>query len=482
MGVIKRLADAGRALFGKTTPAQRAGAAGLVPGYPIADHLEEGKKVTNWNYVAQHAVAKEAMQATVTVKIKKQKPKTITKSAAQDSPDDQATSDEQHPIARLLEAPNALTSKQEFLYQYSMQLRTTGGCVIWDVRNEDGKPVELYILPMAWLSYQVPTDEYPLGLWRVYSPRGMYGYFRNSTLANGFMIDVRETFMPKYSHPLYPGEPLSPLTQCAQVIDIAEKSEEAVVAALQNSIRPSMIISLVGDPPQSVFDETMARLKERKAGVHNTGEALVVGSETKTEIVSTRMSELDAVNVRKQNQEFNFQVQGTPSIATGGDNSGTYSGNAATINTHVELSVQPDLDLFAGKAVARWESIYPGLEIEINAKRMDDPTMQGQRAARISAMAEKGQATINEARAAENLPPLPGCDVLKQPPTMPGLSSDGSVPGEQPEVEGGDPLALPDLEDEPADDTTTGAVDPMRQAMPKLEKRLAWLNGYREGH
>jgi phage portal protein BeeE len=478
MGVIKRLADAGRALFGKTTPAQRAGAAGLIPGHPIADHYQEGNKVTNWNYVAQHAVAKEAMQATVTVKIKQRKQQTITKSAAQDSPDEQATSNEDHPISKLFDSPNALTSKQEFLYQYEMQLRTTGGVVIWDVRNQDGMPVEMYILPMAWLSYQIPTTDYPLGLWKVYSPRGMYNYFRNNNLANGFMIDVRETFIPKYSHPLYPGEPLSPLTQCAQIIDIAEKSEEAVVAALQNSIRPSMIISLVGDPPQSVMDETLARLKERKAGAHNTGEALVVGSETKTEIISTRMAELDAVNVRKQNQDFNFQVQGTPSIATGGDNSGTYSGNAATINTHVELSLQPDLDLLAGKGKARWETLYPGLEIEINAKRMNDPELQGQRAARISAMAEKGQATINEARAAENLPPMEGCNVLKQPqpPTPPGMPGAPGDPGAD-----ADPLALPDLEDDEPTDTTTGVVDQSRIGMPQ-QKRLVWLNGYREGH
>ncbi len=248
MGVIKKISDV---LFGKTTPAQRAIAVGLSQGHPIANHYEEANKVTNWNYVAQHAVAKEAMQATVSVSIKQQ---TITKSIAHDAPDEASTPQDEHPIAKLLDKPNAMTSLQEFLYQYEMQIRTTGGCIIWDLRNSQNHPVELYVLPMAWLQYVIPSVRYPLGQWRVYSPRGMMGYFRNTALANGFEIDVRETFTPKYSHPLFLGEPFGPLTQCAQIIDIAEKSEEAIVAALQNSILNGGVLSFTKGTPD---EETM---------------------------------------------------------------------------------------------------------------------------------------------------------------------------------------------------------------------------------
>ncbi len=195
--------------------------------------------------------------------------------------------------------------------------------------------------------------------------------------------------------------------------------------------------------------------------------------------MGTRDSELDAVNVREQNQKFNFQVQGVPSIATGGDNSGTYSGNAATINTHVELSIQPDLDLLAGKLAQRWDEIYPGLKIEINAKRMDDPTLQLQRTDKLIQMADKGMANADEVRASMNLPPLPNgagkAYEKAQPPGMPG-----AAPGEPP-PDDASALAVPDLADDMGDDESTGTVDPMRQAMPAQVKRLAWLNGYRNG-
>lgn len=476
MGVIKRITEA---IFGKTTPAQRATATGLVPGHPIANHHEEGNKVRNWNYVAQHAVAKEAMQATISVSVAGQQ--TVTKSIAQDSPDESSTPDNTHPIAKLLDRPNPMTSGQEFLYQYEMQLRTTGGVIIWDVRDSQNRPVELYILPMAWLAYQIPTEDAPMGRWRVYSPRGMLGYFGNHLLANGFYIDVRETFNPKYSHPLYLGEPLSPLTQCAQIIDIAEKSEEAVVGALANSIRPSIVLSFKrGTPPEAEMERLKASLAARNAGVHRTGEALLVGEDVDVKDLSQRMAELDAVNVREQNQKFNFQVQAVPSIATGGDNSGTYSGNAATINTHVELSIQPDLDLLAGKMEVRWSDIYPGLKIEINAKRMDDPTLQLQRSDKILAAVDKGAASVNEWRSSMKLPPIPDGDKYEK--TAPPGGMPGAAPGAPPpDAAGGGPLDVPELADDPADSDGTGVVDPMRQGMP-TQKRLAWLaNGFANG-
>lgn len=486
MGVItKYMASVTRAILGKTTPSQRVIAVGLAPGNPVANHHEEGDSVRNWNYVAQHAVAKEAMQATVTVSIRKPQPSAITKSIAPDSPDEASEPQPDHPIAKLLAKPNPVTSGQEFLYQYEMQLRATGGCVIWDVRNADNKPVELYILPMAWLNYQMPTADYPLGLWRVFSPRGMYGYFSNNSLAGGFTLDVRDTFIPKYSHPLYPGEPLSPLTQCAQIIDIAEKSEEAIVSALQNSILNSGVLSFVGGTPgEEEMHRLEAKLHSQKGGVHNAGKTLLIGENVKYEQMGSRVGELDAVNVREQNQKFNFQVQAVPSIATGGDNSGTYSGNAATINTHVEISLQPDLDLLAGKAANRWEDLYPGLRIEINAKRMDDPTLQLQRSDKILAAVDKGAASVNEWRASMKLPPIPDGDKYEkpQPPGgMPGMP--GAAPGEPaaPSADADSSLAVPELDgDEPADSDTSGIADLSQLGMPQ-EKRLAWLNGYRTG-
>jgi phage portal protein BeeE len=474
MGVIKKLSEV---LFGKTTTAQRAIAAGHVVGHPVTPKYEELNHGTDFNFIAIHAVAKQFAQSTITVK---QKQQTITKGIeSQDSPEEQSTALPDHPIAKLLAHPNPMKSGQEFLYQVAWQFRTTGGVVIWEVPNAEGKPVELYVLPWSSLVYQIPSREHPLGEWRVHNPRGFGSYFGRHAIGNNFLLDVRETIIASWAHPIYPGEPLSPLSQCAQIIDIAEKMEEATVAALQNSIRSSIVLSFEGDPTETQMKQIEKKLADSKAGVHNTGSSLLLGAQVKVDSLGSRMPELDAVNVRKQNMDMVLAVQATPSIATGGDNSGTYSGNAAVINTHVELSVQPELDLLAGKLTHRWERLYDGIEIEINAKRMDDPTLQFQRADKLLQGLDKGASNIDEWRASMNLPPLPNgagkAYEKAQPPTPPGM------PGAGPPQDDASALAVPDLDDGMGDDETTGAVDPMRQAMPAQVKRLAWLNGYRDG-
>ena len=138
---------------------------------------------------------------------------------------------------------------------------------------------------------------------------------------------------------------------------------------------------------------------------------------------------------------------------------------AAGINGWVELNIQPNCDKKADAFTHRWENLYPNEpEVCIDAKRIDDPTLQIQRATEIKDAVKSGGATWNEWRTAMMLPRRPDCDELIQPQAQAvgpdGMPIPGGVPdptgmGQQPD--GGFDLDLnPDLPTE----TSTGFKRP----------------------
>lgn len=395
-----------------STPMQRAIATGHTTGYAISNKFNELSHNTSWNWVATHAVGKQWAQAEY--RVYDRSAQTVTKGHAQDAPDEQRKPVQDHPAMKLLKRPNPIMSHDAWMYQVANQLRLTGGWVIWEVRDkESGKPCELWVLPRAWLTMLPATEQFPMGIWRVINPRGLTGYWGNNRLAGGFWLDVRETIVGGWPHALYPGEPYSPLEACSQIIDIGEKADTATWASLVNSVRPGMILSV--DPKVTLGPDQITaieqKLRELKAGENNAGLTLVLQGVTKDSL-GTPMADLDSTNVRKQSQEFMMGVQGVPGLIAGiRADVGTYSGDAATINTFVELGIQPDLDLFAASLTHRWQRYWgDDFEVELSAKRMDDPILKQKVTDQLFQGIDKGAVSVNEWRASLDLPPIPGGD------------------------------------------------------------------------
>ncbi len=430
MGLRSRVSNAWNAFVGrKATTLQRSIAVGHTPGYPVSNHREELEHFTGWNYVAVHTIAKQWAQATVCVYDKSEE---IVKKS-HDSPAEERKPLPNHEIAKLLASPNPLMGQQEFLYLVACQCHLPGGYVIWEIRNLAGKPSELWVLPKAWLTYQRPVEGHPLGLWRVYNPRGLTGYYGGNQLANGFYIDLRDTIIGGWPHPLYPGETCSPLAACAAIIDISEKADEAITASLINSPRPGMVV-LLGDAmlTDEQIDQMRASIKEFNAGVHNAGNVLAVQG-AKLDKPGALLSDLEATEIREQNRKFSLGIQGVPSIATGAADEMTAAGASAVLNNFTEQTVQPGLNLFFGKLSSRWKPIYgDDFDVEAESRRYDDPALEQQVSDAIKDAVTKGLATGNEWRARVKLPPLPELEKIQQPPqpgAMPGQP--GAQPAEQ---------------------------------------------------
>ena len=501
---LDRFRDAGRAFFGSgagrrsDAPADasqnplkdadravRATALGHGPQYPISDHRNELGHNTGWTFPAVRAIGCQWAQAAWTAYDSRQG-KTASKSGrfadivrkdfASDAPAEHRTPLQNHPALKLLDRPNPIKSGAEFRYQIAQQLALTGGYVVWEVRNQLGLPYELWVLPRGWLTFQVPSQRFPMGSWRVYPSRLMSGGWTGgaSVYTHGFEIDVRETIIGGWPDALVPGEFTSPMAACDKIIDIAEMADLATWNALTRAPRPGMILSV--QQPGIMTPDQIAQIKEEieldKGGSDNVGKVLVFQNVEKQDL-GTPLSELDAVNVRNQALEQTLLVHGVPTLAIGKLDGATYSGNAAALNGWTELGIQPGMSLFASTLQHRWQSIWPGLELELNAKRYDDPTMDLQRVDKVLAAFDKGCATGNEVRAALKLPPHPELDELQKPQEQSqAVGPDGQpIPSGVPDPTGqgqhpqdSDPLdiGIDDL----GDDETTGIGDASKAGMP----------------
>lgn len=405
------------------TPLQQAFAAGATTGYPVTSKHEELGHDTSWNYVGIHTVAKMwALSSWCAYDTSRP----VLKSHAADAPAESRTPLHDHPSLKLLDRPNPLMSRMQFLYIIGTHLRLTGGWLIWEVRDTTGKPAHLWPIPRSWTTWQRPDANRPLGYFRVYNPRGMQGYYGSSQIANGFELDVRDCIVGGWPHPQFPGEQISPLSACSKIIDIMEQADNAIWSSLLNAYHNGMILMLDtaknGWVEEAKLREMVEKFKQAKGGPTNAGAIGVLQGVSSIERPSTPLAELGAVEIRNQNKDFGLGIQGVPSVATGiRSEVGSYSGDAATFNAFAEWGIQPDLDLFAGSLTMRWRRHFGDeYELEGSAKRMDDPTLDQKKADQIWAAVAAGKMPLNSWCAVMKLPPQPGGDVAQPPPQPAG--------------------------------------------------------------
>lgn len=527
MGVLDRFRAAGRALLARpsatgqdstpasASPAQRGALLGYGPGVLTSDHFNELQHFKSWVFVGVDAIGKQWEQAEWNIFDSSWQDKRGLKSKSFDGPAKKRTPAKGHPVDRLLKHPNEFKSRREFMYQVACQLRLTGGCLIWDVRDQFNEPNELWVIPRGWLWPMPPSVQHPMGGWRVTPVLGRgAGWYQAipASMVGGFFLDYRETIQVYRSHPLYPGEAMSPLEACSQLLDIMFQTDTATWASFVNSIKPSVLISIMtgnngdmGPIAEPQVEQIKQQLLALYSGASNAGKA-VIANNVQMAPFQAGPSELDYVNGRDQNRNNTLAIQNVPPIAVGLDSDGTYSGSAAKLNQFAELAIQPDLSLFADKVTHRFAKLYgDDFEVEGKAKRHDDPDLTIRKAQLFVSVygMRRGDVRIseNEARAAIDLEPIDGGDVypvpkeqVEQQQAQAGMAAAGGPGGGKPipagvpdptgtgaQPQDADPFDLGvDFEPDAPDADSTGTVNPARRTMPAIGKALhdAGTNGH----
>lgn len=419
-GVTTKVAKSGRA-FGYGL---RAALSQGSPGNWASDHRGETDKFTGWHYIAISAAAKQAAQAECKVYQDGKDPKLAskrktlrykTKSAYGDD-QAEATLPQDHPLVRLLKRPNPTQSGASFRYEYVMQLRLTGTCLIWNVSNKVGLPVERYIIPTAVAEPQGASNQYPYGAYRIdpSSARNWASYAVDQGFTEhrswyrfvGKIVDARAVQVVRYPHPLYKDDGQSPVAASAIWTDTAEGIDKAQHGQMRQGANPSMMITMPEDvessPAQLQADAD--RIKAKFGGPENTGAVIILTGGTEVNPVTTTPRDMAYEMSRPQYRDMLLAIHGVPAIAAGISEGGSYAAFVASLRQFIITSVQPDLDLLAEEDT---EQLAPkfgkGLTIEYEATLIDDPqVLESQLATDVNAKAR----TINEHRAERGLPPV----------------------------------------------------------------------------
>lgn len=419
---------------------------GIGPGWWVSDHAEEAQHFTGWNYAAIHAKAKQAMMATARVyrKVPKKETKNILplvplqypeteddkapkkKSAA--NPDqaeyDRVPLDEDHPASKLLRKPNPRWMAGIWRYMIIQQMDLTGTALLWKVRDQKGDIAELWVIPYALARPQAPTAQMPEGAYWV-TATGLFtitGGFPTALGVGamaGLTIDARDTHVIGWPHAVLQADRQSPVAAMSVQIDLAEETDQAAWAVMNNAVDPSTILKLDANMQvdNAQLDAIEAKVNANRAGMGNKGKFWVIqGCEAQN--VGRAASELDYADSRPEVRNGVLAGHGVAPIFCGITEAGSYSAFFAALTQTIEVTVQPELDLVAGELTRLIQKEFEedDLEVIITAKSFNDPEVtESRRKTNILARS----VTINEDRKMMGLEPVPWGDVQIGTPLAP---------------------------------------------------------------
>jgi phage portal protein BeeE len=382
-----------------------------------------------------------------------------------------------HPIAKLFAAPNPVDDQSQFLKKCAFQYYLTGGCLIWDVRNTANAPIEWYVIPRAWAQYQRPATDYPLGYYRVTNNLGWMYQNWTAGLGTTFNLDIRATIRFGDPHALYPGEYYSRLTACAEELDVYFATIRKIASGLRNGVKPGLAFKLTEgvNLSKEQVEQWQAHFEAEFVGVDNAGRTLVTGP---FDPVDLQPPEDGSTETRDQNRTQVQRTFGTPDMAFGALETGTYSGNAAVGRAYSWATLRPPCGMIATAVTRRYQPLYgDDFKTEIEPADYDDPEMSMKRSTMLVDMAKSGGASWNEARLSIGLPPRPELDEIQKPQepgAMPGqddggldlgIGDDTADAGGQ---DGADTFGSLDLGvGDLSDDQTTGWKDRSQAGRPK---------------
>lgn len=384
------------ATFGQ---ALRAGLGGSTPGAWASDHRTEAQKFTGWNYTAIHALGKQCAGCELEVFDKFENPLK-----------------EDHRLVRLLRRPNPDQSGRSMRYQIAQQLQLTGTAIIikWPNKTHEWTS-ELYVLPTALADPIRPSSEYPKGAWRI-GDVARYSYladdqgFTNVTGLQQLVnktIRREDTIVIRWPHPLFTDDGQSPVSAGALWADVSDELDSSRFAQFRNGADPSLVIEL----PEGEDPSEWAKQKFRNSygGSDKHGEPLWLPNGTKAVPWSTSPHDMDYVQGAEQIRDMLMGIHGTPPVAAGIAEGGSYAAFYASLKQFSILTVQPMLDLIADEINEQLSRPEYDAHMVLTTKSVEDPTLVE---TQIQNDITAGAITKNELRELRGRPPIEGGDEL----------------------------------------------------------------------
>jgi phage portal protein BeeE len=433
------------------------------PGNWASDHAAEAQQFTGWNYIAVNMLCEQLMQADVfcyaddsPAKRARRKSLRMGNRKAYVAETEGDALPEDHRLVQLLKRPSRQQSGASFRYEYGLQIRLTGNCLIWNVPSKGGRVAERFVIPTAVAEPVQPTRDLPRGGYRI-QPRSAYGsgdgwmglggYWQ----AIGQVIPAEQIQAIRKPHPIFKDDGYSPLAAASLETDTANQVSRSRWSHVKNAINPSAAVTIEEDPGPDELARFATLLSQKYAGSENAGKImLVAGGKTVTPL-GTTPRDMDYGEAWEQYRDFLLFLHGTPPALFNG---GSYAQLYAALKQLTTMVVQPMLDLYAEEETEQLAPYFgEGLTVEAIAAGVNDEELLERQLGTETAGGGRVR-TLGEMRTLRGLP-LYGDKRDEEP----------FAPQPAPAMQGGQPAAA-------AMPTTTAApetIDPAAEAEQEIK-------------
>jgi len=402
---------------------------------------------------------------------------------------------EQHPLINLMDRPNPLQSKSEFMNAMFGFLMLSGNAYVLKVGSELGKPRELHLLRPDRIVIKGGNKAIPQ----------RYDYIINGKVQQSFQVDPNTGFSElkhiKLWNPLDDYYGCSPLAAAAVEVDQHNLASQHNINLLNNGARPSGAVifkpkddgGFAINLSESQRQQLLTDLNNRFTGAGNAGRPMLLEGDFDWKEMGLSPKDMDFINLKHMSATDIALCFGVPSQLVGVPDAQTYANVAEARLALYEETIIPHLKLVESD-LNEWlvpmfdERLY----LEFSTENIPALAERKRKTyENITSAVTAGIMTRNEAREQIGLSPVDGGDEIYINASLFPLGSESPPEPDKPDNEE-DLNEYEDVEEEVDeedkydfwnDEKAIADIDftPSDGMATEAKKGLAWREEYKRG-
>ena len=306
-----------------------------------------------------------------------------------------------HPLADLIQRPNAAQGRAEFLEALYGQILLSGNAYIEAVAGEDGLPFELHVLRSDRVCVIPGADGWPVA-------------YQYEVGGRKLRFDMTGAAQPichiKSFHPQDDHYGLAPMQAAAVAVDVHNSASRWSKSLLDNAARPSgAIVYKTQDGTGGMTDDQYQRLVEEMEanyqGARNAGRPMLLEGGLDWKPMGFSPSDMEFQKTKEAAAREIAVAFGVPPMLLGIPGDATYSNYQEANRAFYRLTVLP----LASRVIANlghWLTGFTGQRLEIKPDLDQVPALATEREAQWRRIASADFLTAAEKRQMLGLPPL----------------------------------------------------------------------------
>ncbi|KUF11942.1 phage portal protein [Pseudoponticoccus marisrubri] len=306
-----------------------------------------------------------------------------------------------HPLLRLIGAPNGVQGRAELFEALYSQLLLSGDGYVEAVAGATGLPLELHVLRSDRMRVVPGADGWPVA----------YTY---SVGARSHRFDMSGPVAPichvKAFHPQDDHYGLSPLQAAAQAVDVHNSASRWSKGLLDNAARPSGAIVWKGAEGQGQlsaeqYDRLVVEMESHHQGARNAGRPMLLEGGLDWKPMGFSPSDMEFQKTKEAAAREIAVAFGVPPMLLGIPGEATYANYAEAHRAFYRQTVLP-LATKVTAQVGRWLAAHTGEDVALGPDLDQVPALAAERDAQWSRVAGADFLTAAEKRRMLGLPAL----------------------------------------------------------------------------